>query len=943
METRQIGVPMEGLAELGRIAATQGAVLLENEGQMLPLAAQDKVAVFGRTQINTYRSGTGSGGAVHVAYTTTLLEGLRNASVNLNEKVAEAYENWVLEHPFDNGGGGWAAEPWFQREMPLPAELVREAAQESGKALVVIGRTAGEDKDNADEPGSYRLTEEEEAMLLLVSTYFDKVAVILNVSNIIDISWIKKDCYQGRIKGLLYVWHGGIEGGNAAADVLTGKVTPSGKLADTIAWSLEAYPSTEGYGDKESSIYKEDIYVGYRYFETFCPQKVQYPFGYGLSYTTFSVQVNTGKVSEEDGKAYVELSAEITNTGEKYAGREVLQVYLEAPQGKLGRPARELIGFAKTGLLGCGDKQTLTVRIPMERLAAYDDGGVTGYRSCYVWEAGEYRIHAGSSVRDTALVTIEEDGVRGEGIRIQETRPAVCLEEAAAPVEAFDRLKPGARKEDGTYEAVYEKVPVRTTDIADRICSRLPKAMEITGDKGIRFKDVRENKASLDSFIAQLSEEELSIIVRGEGMCSAKVTPGTAAAFGGVSDSLLAYGIPVGCAADGPSGIRMDTGAKATQLPIGTLLACSFDPDMVEELFTLQGRELVRNEIDTLLGPGINIHRNPMNGRNFEYFSEDPLVTGCFAAATVRGIAKHGAAGTVKHYACNNQETGRHSVNVAVSERALREIYLKGFEIAVREGRASSIMTSYNSVNGNWAASHYDLVTTLLRGEWGFEGIVMTDWWSRMNDVEKGGEPSIRDTRSMVRAQNDLFMVINNNGAEVNANGDNTLEALENGTLTVGELQRCAGNICRFLLTAPAAGREYRAPEIIRFASASVPVSGDFKTVTETDGHLHVPVKETFGADLSGRKEFRLHVTRAGIYDVKVRMMSEASDRAQMICQADLNDSTFSTFQINGTGGRYILQKLIRCELEEGEYTLGLMFVSPGMQIDWLEFTPWER
>ena len=223
----------------------------------------------------------------------------------------------------------------------------------------------------------------------------------------------------------------------------------------------------------------------------------------------------------------------------------------------------------------------------------------------------------------------------------------------------------------------------------------------------------------------------------------------------------------------------MESGLKATQLPIGTLLACSFNIPMMEELYQMEGRELVGNEIDTLLGPGINIHRYPLNGRNFEYFSEDPLVTGQFAAAMTRGIRSAGSSATVKHFAANNQETERHNVNSVVSERALREIYLKGFEIAVKEGNANSIMTSYNPVNGHWTASNYDLNTTILRGEWGYQGIVMTDWWAKMNDVVNGGEADRRYTSFMVRAQNDLYMVVNNNGAAINAAGDDTVEALE--------------------------------------------------------------------------------------------------------------------------------------------------------------------
>src|SRR5690606_20451816 len=308
------------------------------------------------------------------------------------------------------------------------------------------------------------------------------------------------------------------------------------------------------------------------------------------------------------------------------------------------------------------------------------------------------------------------------------------------------------------------------------------------------LRDVHDGKVSMEDFIAQLSDEDLATIVRGEGMVSPLVTPGTASAFGGVSDRLLSYGIPVGCTADGPSGIRMDSGDKATQVAIGTLLAATWNVELVEELYVMEGQELLRNNIDTLLGPGLNIRRSPLNGRNFEYFSEDPLISGAFAAACTRGIISGGSYATLKHFACNNQEKHRTKVDAVVSERALRELYLKGFEIAVKDGGANSIMTSYNPINGHWAASNYDLNTTILRGEWGYDGIVMTDWWANMNDPIDGGESSRQNTYAMVRAQNDLYMVVPNYGAEINAMEDNTLEKLADGTLTRGELQRNAMN-----------------------------------------------------------------------------------------------------------------------------------------------------
>lgn len=922
MSRKDIGIPLEGLAELSRIAAAQGAVLLKNEEGTLPIQHMEKLSVFGRCQIDYYRSGTGSGGAVNVAYSTGLLDALRkNERVVVNEELAHTYEAWTAENPFDNGGGGWAAEPWCQKEMPISKELAEAASAYSSKALVVIGRTAGEDKDNSSKAGSYLLTQEEIAMLDMVTCFFDQVILLLNVSNIIDMSWLEEAKWADKIKSVIYVWQGGIEGGSAAADVITGLVTPSGKLTDTIAYHIKDYPSDANYGGNEKNIYAEDIYVGYRYFETFCPGKVQFPFGFGLSYTDFSIECRRTGL-EEDG---LFIEAEATNTGNIYNGREVIQVYCEPPQGKLGRPARELAGFAKTGLLECGESQTVRIFIPWRRLASYDDSGITGNKSAYVMEAGEYHFYMGNSVRNTVPITI--DGKKT--YHLKKLRVLEQHQEALAPSEPFERLRPGVRKGDGTYEVAYEPVPLAAVDMKRRIEENLPKDLPITEDRGIRLVDVEEGRASMEEFVAQLKEEELAALVRGEGMCSLKVTPGTAAAFGGVTDKLKSYGIPIGCCADGPSGIRMDGGACATQLPIGTLLACTWDTELVERLFTQQGIEMIQNQVDTLLGPGINIHRHPLNGRNFEYFSEDPLITGAFAAAVVRGIGMHGAQATVKHFACNSQETGRSVVDSVVSEKAVREIYLKGFEMAVTEGKAQSIMTAYNPINGHHAASNYDLNTTILRKEWGFKGIVMTDWWAKMNDVVDGGEAGIDKTRDMVRAQNDLYMVVSNDGAGVNAFGDNTLEALRDKRLTLGELQRSAANICGFLMNAPAFSRTEEAEEILAVDSKEQADAGQEEAVRQTEDGIRLR--------MGSRKKIAFYVEKPGIYQMENRIMSREGHLAQTVCKAFLNQEPVVTFQLNGTGGRWVNQRLIKLELSKGWYELELVLVIPGMEVDYLE------
>ena len=929
MQTKKYGIPLKELAPMCREAATEGIVLLKNEENVLPIKAEDNIAIFGRCQIDYYRSGTGSGGAVNVAYSTNLLDGLKNYPwVKLNEKLVQTYQDWIAEHPFDNGGGGWAAEPWHQAEMPLTDEIVGEAAATSNKAFVIIGRTAGEDQDNTNEAGSYCLTDDEKAMIAIVAKHFKKVVIIFNVSNIVDMGWLSEDWCGDSIKALIYTWHGGQEGGNASADVLAGAVTPSGKLTDTIAYSLEDYPAFHNYGSTTENIYEEDIYVGYRYFETFCPEKVMYPFGYGLSYTTFDWKVTSAEVLGEGVDAKIKMQAEVTNTGD-CDGKEVMQVYVEAPQGKLGQPKRSLVNFAKTKTLKPGESQQLTIETAVSTMASYDDGGYTGNKSCYVLEAGEYIFHVGVDCRNTKQAMFGDKN----SWKLSETLVTERLQEAAAPLKNFKRIKP-VKKEDGTYEISYEAVPLKTIDLGKRIMSELPAALPATDRQDILFKDVKEGKATLEEFVAQLSVKEMATIIRGEGMCSAKVTPGTAAAFGGITDALNARGIPAGCAADGPSGLRMDTGEQATQVPIGTLLACSFNKELVEQLFYYVGKELMQNDIDTLLGPGINLHRHPLNGRNFEYFSEDPLVTGVFAAACEYGIDKAGTVGTMKHYACNSQEKARRTVEAVISERALRQMYLKGFEMAVKEGKGRSVMTSYNPINGYQSATNYDLTTTILRKEWGFKGIVMTDWWSYLNDAIEAGETNSTDTASMLRAQNDLYMVVPNNGAAINALNDNTEEAVASGKLTLGELQRCVMNIIQFLLDSPAALREIEIRKPIVFVAeeeSNIPAEakGNIETATSkidvSEGRLE-------------KENIWIKVDKAGIYGINVELMSQRSDRAQMLCQLCIKGEKAADIQSNGTWGKWYTQRVATVELQAGCYEISLKHVKPGIELGYMEF-----
>jgi len=898
-------------ANKAREVVAEGCVLLQNENDVLPIKSGETISVFGRSQFNYFKSGMGSGGMVNVPYEVSITDALAEAGVKMNENLHAIYEEWLQDHPFDLGKG-WANEPWCQEEMELTETIVADAAAQSDMALVLIGRTAGEDKDNFAAEGSYLLMEKEELMLKLVCAAFKRVAVVLNVGNIIDMKFVEKYHPQS----VLYVWQGGIEGGHGVADVLTGKVAPSGRLADTIANDIEDYPSTPYFGDKIKNFYVEDIYVGYRYFETIAKEKVCYPFGYGLSYTTFEQKVTSVAVLEDK----VIIKVDVCNTGD-VAGKDVVQVYYMPAQGAMCKPARNLVRFAKTKELQPGETESLTISFAISEMASFDDSGVTGHVNCYVLEAGEYKVFAGENVRDAAEVF---------SLVLEETRVTEQLQEACAPVEAFDRLVLQINP-DGTVEQKMEAVPLHTVDPLKRLAENRPQAAEYTGDKGYRFKDVMAGTVSKEEYLAQLTDEDLICMARGEGMCSSKVTPGIAGSFGGVTASLEKFEMPIGGCADGPSGIRMDCGTKAFLNPNGTLIACTFNTQLVEELYQFEGMELLYNKIDTLLGPGMNIHRNPLNGRNFEYFSEDPYMTGIMAASMLKGMAKYGVTGTVKHFACNNQEVSRHLADSIVSQRALREIYLKGYEIAVKEGGAYSVMTTYNPLNGIWNASNYDLNTTILRNEWGFDGIVMTDWWAKMND-HPGDAPHIRKISMMIRSQNDLFMVVSD--AVANPLKDDAADALAEGRITRGELVRNASNILSVLMRSPVGKRAIG-------EEAEFEVLNEPKTEDAVRNHMNpVEILEESYFDLTGLKteagsvnQFAMRIPRSGIYTVTFKMKSDLGELSQSSMTVMINKIPLRTITISGTNGEWVERSIELESFVAIDYYLDLAFRQSGIQI----------
>ena len=766
-----------GLPELCRKAGADGVVLLKNDG-VLPLDAQKEIAVFGRVQVQYFSVGYGSGGDVNPPYIVSLLQGLReDDGVRVNEELAEVYEAWCAEHPLPVCE--WGQWPRYLDEMPLADELVAKARAKGDTAIVVIGRAAGEDRENLLEPGSYYLTDDERKMLAQVTGAFEKTIVVVDTGNVMDLSWAE----EYRISAVLLAWQGGMESGRAIADVLSGRVSPGGKLTDTIAWKYEDYPSAANFGGDVCNRYVEDIFVGYRYFETFAPEKVQYPFGFGLSYTTFEVEVQPAQTANGE----VSVCADVRNTG-SLSGAEVVQLYVAAPQGRMGKAARSLIAFAKTPVLAPGESCRLALKAPVERFASYDDAGVTGHRSCWVLEAGEYVFYAGTDVR-----TAKPCGAW----MLQELTVTQQLSEAAAvqPENVFDRMT--AAEENGKIVLRYQPVPAATVSRRERILQHLPQAVERTGDKGWKLVDVKAGRIDLDTFVAQLSDEDLSALSLGEGgMDSPQGPKGNAGVFGGHTDSLKAKGVPVVVTTDGPSGIRL--ACYASLYPCGTALASTWDLPLMEELGQLIGREMIMKGTNVLLGPGMNLHRDPLCGRNFEYYSEDPLVTGRMGAAMARGIQSTGRSACPKHFACNNQETLRTTNDSRLSERALREMYLKGFEICVREAQPRNIMTSYNKINGVWAHYHYDVVTHILRGEWGYQGNVMTDWW--MRPCEDPDFANVSNNAYRVRAQVDVLMPGGMAWDEKKPD-DTLVDSFRKGGITLGEMQRTAKNVLKYAMT----------------------------------------------------------------------------------------------------------------------------------------------
>ena len=755
--------------ELSKNAAKEGMVLLKNSGDILPFERGTRLALFGIATFDYVKGGGGSGD-VTVSYTTDLYEGFKKLSdrVEVCEELADFYRNYIEEISDTFYWPGQKPEP------ELPDVLCKSVREYTDTAVISISRFSGEgwDRDLKGHPmyeeGDFYLSHAERAMVEQVKKYFPKIVVVMNVGGMVDTEWFFS---ENAIGGVLMAWQGGMEGGTAAAELLCGIGNPSGKLTDTFAKHLEDYPSTKSFHESELYVdYSEDIYVGYRYFETIPggAEKVNYPFGFGLSYTRFDWKIRS--IEQKDGKFTAKVS--VQNIGD-VAGKEVIQVYLEAPQGKLGKAYRSLIAFQKTELLEPDSYQELTLTWDLSTMASYDDLGKVA-KAAYVLEKGEYNFYIGNSVRNT----IRSDYVYSP-------------EEDVIVEQLSTKLQPNALKKrllaDGSYEELplFEKkresfdfMPEVPVEVLQNAYTPMRPVSTVPRDRDKRdihwFDEVADGKITMDEFIVQLPNEAICHMLGGQPNFGVANTCG----FGNLPD----FGVPNAMTADGPAGVRIkeECGVYTTAFPCSTQLACTWDPKIAYAIGEAGAKELKENNLAIWLTPAINIHRSPLCGRNFEYYSEDPFVAGMMAAGMVRGIQSQKVSASVKHFALNNKETNRKNSDSRVSERAAREIYLKAFEIIVKTADPWYIMSSYNLINGVRASECGELLTDILRKEWGFDGVVSTDWHTYSEHYVE------------INAGNDIRMP--------GGFPDRLLAALEKGAITRETLEISAKRVLNMLL-----------------------------------------------------------------------------------------------------------------------------------------------
>ena len=849
---------IRNMSRARRIAA-EGMVLLQNDGT-LPLKECGKIALYGNGARSTIKGGTGSGD-VNSRMVVNVEQGLEEAGFQVStknwlerydqaiESARKVYFADIQKRMKEDRRNGF----WFMFNNPFCEPVIIPVTEEdlrlsdTDTAVFTISRKSGEGKDRKPVAGEYELFEEEKEAIKTLVKHYKKVIVVLNVGAVIDTKFLRN---TDGIHAIVLMSQAGNIGGHALADILTGKVNPSGHLTATWAENYTDYPGADEFshmnGNVDDEFYRESIYVGYRYFDTFgvCPAS---PFGYGLSYTTFDMK--TDKVEVEKNR--IRLTIKVKNTGKVYAGREVVQVYYSAPGGGQEKPYQELAAFAKTRELEPGEEETVTIVFEAERMASYDVS-----RAAWVLEAGTYLLRVGDHSRNThtaAKVVLKKTAITQKlrNLFVNNYNYKVL---SAAGAASFTYPEENSEKETAATVELDEKNIACTEAVYSEENKELPKP---AGEKIITVDDVKEGRAALDELVGQLSVRELAELCVGtarggigaeSAIGAASLTPGAA----GDTSGLLAKerNLRSMVLADGPAGLRLarkfmadkegtpipGTGEApmpglelllddfkhpvieedavtyyqyCTALPIATLLAQTWDMEALEEAGDIVGGEMKEFGIQIWLAPGMNIQRNPLCGRNFEYYSEDPFITGMCAANETRGVQKHAGVGTcIKHFAFNNQEENRMRTNAYIDERAIREIYLKGFEIAVREAQPLSIMTSYNLIQEVHTANSKELLTYVARDEWGFEGFIMSDWGATgsmdANRSMDGFKYDYASSAGCIKAGNDLIMP----GSRYDI--DHIIRAVGAGEgevecpITLADLQACAKRLIRVIMKSSA-------------------------------------------------------------------------------------------------------------------------------------------
>ena len=824
-------------ADLIRSIAPECMVLLKNNG-VLPIKPS-KLALFGNGARRTVKGGTGSGD-VNTRNNVNIEQGLKEAGIEIVsgswldrqdawvEKKLREYYAMIDRIAKEKGASPVLVTFDYPYKEAAPVSIMPEDCHKADAAVYVISRNSGEGSDRNNERGDYLLYREDIDNLKILADHYEKTIVVLNIGGVMDMTEL--DQTEG-VGAILLMTQLGNLGGNALADVITGKAAPSGKTTDTWARAYSDYPSSaefSHYGSIHDEDYSDDIFVGYRYFDSFGVAP-EYPFGYGLSYTSFCYEAGEVTVSGDR----VSVPVTVQNTGEIYSGKEVIQVYVSVPQKSIPQPYQVLAAFTKTKELEPGEKQTVVIEFSLKEIVSYCEAD-----AAWILDEGDYIIRAGQSSRDTQAVAVLRLPSK---VTVRQCRNAMPLDRPLAVISPdkavlADRLSVECGKrtpimvDPGAFETetvVYQE-----------------ERKEFTTDKTqiLTMSDVMEGRCTVEELTAQLTIDELAELCVGTlraeqgsivGNASATV-PGAA----GDTSSILAEkrGVKGIIMADGPAGLRLTPHFKTdlegnllpggdtlggitegfdssydetnsidyyqycTAIPIGWGLAQSWNTQMVENIGRMVGSEMERFGVDLWLAPALNIHRNPLCGRNFEYYSEDPLVSGRIAAAMVRGVEScKGKGTTIKHFAVNNQEDNRYFVNAHVRERALREIYLKGFEIVVREADPMSLMTSYNLVNGIHAANQYDMLQSVLRDEWGYEGLVMTDWFTSqfLPDLQSKFAPiyPISSSTGCVKAGNDVQMPGCSRNVSDLVESASAGKPIDGIKVTKADLQHCAARV----------------------------------------------------------------------------------------------------------------------------------------------------